>query len=638
MISKSEISYNQAEKKGGAPSENVDLNQTSLVEDFEKESQINLDPERLTYICDYCGKVNHIDEPRCLRCGKRRPRSEFVKAMTAVRESKIAKQEYEAQKAAKELERQQAEKYLEQRSAQMFADKEAAQKLELARIMEEKLADEKMKMAAREEARIEQERDHAKKMAAREAVLQIIAAEKYADEIVAHTKKDATLALKEQEAEYKKKIAEEREKAINIAAEKLVAERAGIERYAAEQISKIKDSSERMAKERILAERDQSEKMAARRAVLQIIAAEKAAEEELRINKEALSRAALRRIEEERELAQKESNARFLAERQGIERAAEERIRAEREAVKRLLEEKKAWEMSQTAVTPPPDLAQNKQIIQPFVVVPYVNSQQPLLQYRPNQVYRFVPNTYTEQLEAKERAERDLRVMQEGPQPTDQEIKELLAKKQREKELVEQELNQLKKADMHTEDYQKTDKKGKLRVRLVALFSALFALGFGAVLWFLPLLSNNVYSDPNGNLNIFTGFLVLLQDGINGIVGTELALLEANSFVEFITSLDFLGGIVLPFGLFVAVITYAVILIRSIVRIITGRARTKGLFLSIFGFVFIQIIVAGIFLLTNTMELEFINNIEISVYILEGLGLLTLIMAIINKINCRKRI
>ena len=140
--------------------------------------------------------------------------------------------------------------------------------------------------------------------------------------------------------------------------------------------------------------------------------------------------------------------------------------------------------MSQTAVTPPPDLAQNKQIIQPFVVVPYVNSQQPLLQYRPNQVYRFVPNTYTEQLEAKERAERDLRVMQEGPQPTDQEIKELLAKKQREKELVEQELNQLKKADMHTEDYQKTDKKGKLRVRLVALFSALFALGFGAVLWF----------------------------------------------------------------------------------------------------------------------------------------------------------
>ncbi|MFW5780113.1 MAG: hypothetical protein ACOCWI_01495, partial [Bacillota bacterium] len=453
-----------------------------------------------------------------------------------------------------------------------------------------------------------------------------------------HTKKEATLAMKEKDSEYKKKMAEEREKAINIAAEKLVAERAGIEKYAAEQIEKTKENADKMAAEKILAERDQSEKMAARRAVLQIIAAEKAAEDELRMNKEALSRAALRRIEEEKDLAQRQNGAKYLAERQGIERAAEERIRAEREAVKRLLEEKKSLENAQTAVmSPPPNEAQNKQVVQPFVIVPYVNSQQPLLQYKPNQVYRFVPNTYTEQLQAQQRAEKDLRVMKEGPQPTEEEIAELLSRKKKEKEAVEKELDELKKVDMETERFHKQDKKSKLRVRLTALLSALLVLGFGLTLWFMPLLSQNMYSDSNANINIFTGFLVMLQDGINGIVGTEIALLEVNSFIDYITSLDFLGGIVLPFGLFVAVVTYAVVFIKSLIRIISGRAKTKGLFLSIFGFVFIQIMVAGIFLLTQAVGLDFIANLEVSIYILEGLGLMTIIMAMINKRNSLRK-
>ncbi|MFW5780703.1 MAG: hypothetical protein ACOCWI_04560, partial [Bacillota bacterium] len=143
MISKSEMKSKQA-NLGGAPSENIDQNQTPTQNaDFDKENQINLTQERLTYICDYCGKVNHIDSPRCARCGKRRPRNEFVKAMTAVREAKLSQQEYEAQKAAQEEEQKNAEQYLQERKQQIMADKEAAQKMSMTRIIEEKIADEK---------------------------------------------------------------------------------------------------------------------------------------------------------------------------------------------------------------------------------------------------------------------------------------------------------------------------------------------------------------------------------------------------------------------------------------------------------------------------------------------------------------
>lgn len=649
-MSKSEKIKNQTEPMGVSNPTNSDeiKDQQGMENDvFEKEAQINLDKDRLTYICDYCGKVNSVDEPRCTRCGKRRPRNEYIKAINAVREAKKAKEYYDAEAAASEEEFRKSQDFVEKNKDRILAEKEEAQNMTMVRLVEERVADEKQQMAQKEEARVEQEREYAKKMAAREAVLQIIAAEKYADEIIHKTKKEASEIILNKEAEsqslkkdFDKKVATEREKAINIAAEKLVAERAGIEKFATEQIEAHKQEAEKLANEKILAERDQSEKMAARRAVLQIIAAEKATEDELKLNREALSRAALKRIEEERELAQREVNAKYLAERQGIERAAEERIRAEREAVKILLEQKKAIDKgyaynnvssygSSTAAVQ--GMSQTKQVTQPFAIVPYVNSNQPLLQYKPNQVYRFVPNTYKQQLEAQERAQRDLRVMQEGPTPTEQELEEIIAKKQTEKQAIEAEIDMLADADKHSKKYVKKSKKSKLRIRLVSLFTALLVLGFGAVLWFLPLLSDSIYSDVNPNLSIFNGFLIMLQDGVNGIIGTHLAIIESNTFVDFIRDLEFMGGVLIPFGLFIALVTYLVLFIKCVVRLITGRTRNRGLFMPILALIFVQFIVAGIYLLTNQLEVDFISNIEISLYAVEGISILIFILSLINK-------
>ncbi|MDD4316404.1 MAG: hypothetical protein PHC84_04525 [Clostridia bacterium] len=638
-MSKSDVIMNQ-EELSKVPVQNVGSDAPAKDADFEKEAQISLDRERLTYICDYCGKVNSVDEPRCTRCGKRRPRSEYIKAINTIKEAKAAQQEFAVEEAAKQAEYEQAEKYIQEKKEQVLAEKDVAQKMAVVRLVEERVADEKQQMAVKEETRVDQEREYAKKMAAREAVLQIIAAEKYADEVIHQTKKEASQAIMEKDAEqdklkstFEERVKAEREKAIGIAAEKLVAERAGIERFAIEQIELNKLEVEKAANEKVLAERDESEKMAARRAVLQIIAAEKAAEDELRLNREALSRAALKRIEEERDVAQRDANAKFLAERQGIERAAEERIRAEREAVKKLLEERKSMDASPYGQMPDA-YAQTKQVVQPFVIVPYVNTNQPLLQYKPNQVYRFVPNTFTEQYVAQEKAKKDLQVMVEGPRPTEQEIEQLIAIKKNEKQAVEAELDMLSGADKNTDKYKNSVRKGKLRTRLTSLFITLFILGLGALLWFLPLLPKVAYD--GGNLNLITGFAMLIQDGVNGVIGTELAFITSNSFVEFIRELDFMGGVVLPFGLCLALITYVVLLIKSIIRLITGNAGSKGVFLPVLALVFVQIAVAGIYLLAKPAGFEFFADLQYAVYGLEGLSIAVLICSLFAKKNKEK--
>lgn len=648
-MSKSEIIKNQAEPSvvSNADINGANDNAQKDYEVFDKEAQINLDKERLTYICDYCGKVNSIDQPRCSRCGKRRPRNEYIKAVSAVRDAKKAKAEYQADVAAKEEEYIRAQESLEKNKERILSEKEAAQKMTMVRLVEERVADEKQKMQAQEEVRVDQEREYAKKMAAREAVLQVIAAEKVADEMIHQTKKETAEIISEKEAENEnlkkdmdKIVSSEREKAINIAAERLVAERAGIEKFATEQIELNKQEADRQAKERILADRDEAEKMAARRAVLQIIAAEKAAEDELNLNREALSRAALKRIEEEKELAHKEASAKYLAERHGIERAAEERIYAEREAIKRLLEEKKALDKGYGAYPNsgygayPSNVTQTNQVAQPFVIVPYVDSNHPLLQYKPTQLYRFVPNTYAQQVEVQDRAKNDLRVMQQGPRPTAQELDQVISDTKSDRQFQEESYKEEKK---RSRKQQKAEITGSsARTRLISLFTALLIVGLAIVLWFIPLIASDVYSDTNTNLSIFNGFLSMFQDGINGIIGTELSIFPTNSYVTFIRDMDFMGGVLLPFGLFISLVFYVLLFIKSIIRLITGRAKGKGIFLPILGLIFVQFITAGFYLLTKALEIDLITNIQLSLYITEGISIIIFILSLFNRKTQRK--
>lgn len=53
---------------------------------FEKDALATIDRSRITFVCTVCGTVNSIDQERCSKCGKPRPRSEFVNALKKVKQ------------------------------------------------------------------------------------------------------------------------------------------------------------------------------------------------------------------------------------------------------------------------------------------------------------------------------------------------------------------------------------------------------------------------------------------------------------------------------------------------------------------------------------------------------------------------
>jgi len=79
---------------------------------FEEDLKVYVDRSKLTYICSLCGGVNHIDRKRCFRCGKPRPRTEYIKALRSLKK-KVAPQEDVFEKLdepAKKVEEEQLEK------------------------------------------------------------------------------------------------------------------------------------------------------------------------------------------------------------------------------------------------------------------------------------------------------------------------------------------------------------------------------------------------------------------------------------------------------------------------------------------------------------------------------------------------
>lgn len=62
--------------------------------EFERDALVTLDRSKLTFVCELCGTINHIDSSRCVRCGKPRPRSEFVNALRKLKASGNAREDY----------------------------------------------------------------------------------------------------------------------------------------------------------------------------------------------------------------------------------------------------------------------------------------------------------------------------------------------------------------------------------------------------------------------------------------------------------------------------------------------------------------------------------------------------------------
>lgn len=507
---------------------------------FDKETDVNLSVEQLSYICKYCGKVNSISAPNCIRCGKRRPRNEYLDAMKRLEKSKDIRQEFinEQIKAEAEL-------------------KDARQQ-QFVRIVESRVEDEKARIMAQQEVRLEQDREDIKRATARDAVLRIIAAENAAEEKVAAAEARADAAINGKSKEIDDLIAAEREKALNAAAEKLIAERAAIEEVAKERIDANRKANEYDTAKQIAEAKDEAEKTAARQAVLQIIAAEKAAEDQIRISRDAFQQAATERIIEERILADKEAAARYAAEKQAIERAAEERIRAEREAVKKILDERGMAGYAGGYAQP----AYGAQQVQPFAIVPYLNQNQPVYQYNPNRVvYKFVPDApAVDGVSAVEPIRYD-----NAPVAVD-------GKKAKKGNKVKE--PKAKKA---------VSASGKARIcGLLTLILSAVIIAFAAVLGFvvkdftyLNITDGKFLTGSNSSVLLACGAFCI--DGINAIFKSSIAVPSILAESEFYGSAGAAGSPIIalvPVAFVIFALVAVILLIRSIVRLIGGKGKS----------------------------------------------------------------
>ncbi len=338
------------------------------------EFNASIGQEQLSYICAYCGKVNPITAGKCLRCGKRRPRNEYLNAMNKAKQTQDFRETLSAEMAQAEL------------------DRKEAQEMQLVRLVEERVADERAQIEAQESVKREQDRDAVRRLAARDAALRVIEAERRAEE--AERRAQEAVDGKARETEELLKV--EREKALYAASKKMVSERMGIEQAAEERINIARAEIQKEANRSLADSVDAIEKDAARRAVMKVIAAEQSTEDRIRLERESSQRAAMERIKEETERIAQYEQAKHDAEREGIQRAVEERIRAEREIFG------KGTDAPAAAPAYPGapfigggSAQQNPVTIQPLAIVPYLNSQQPLYQYDPNQtrtMYRFIPD------------------------------------------------------------------------------------------------------------------------------------------------------------------------------------------------------------------------------------------------------
>lgn len=387
-MSKSEIKKNQIESTEKAV-DNIDEHKTAEEKAplAMEDAQIEFNRDSLTYICDYCGKVNSIDSPRCLRCGKRRPRKEYInaiKALNEVEKTNLTNQDSLAEEETIPAIITESNSDNKSEIVSKSSQDSAPIIIDDAKQIQDSSVDKTLNSG--EIVQVSQEQQNTEEIQAEKPV-DIRGKEQKAQSDTA-----GDLIDEELEDIVNKIVAEEKEKAINRATDALIEEGAKVDKSIDEQIELYQRDILNLSQTEAFVQGEEAERKAARNAVLQIIEAEKAAEDALKINKEQLNKAAIRRIEIEKELAKKGVCSQYVAERQDIQKATAARLNAERESIRRLLEEKKSLE-SASAYNFMPGISSNQQVTQPFVIVPYVNSNQPLLQYKPNQLYRFIPSS-----------------------------------------------------------------------------------------------------------------------------------------------------------------------------------------------------------------------------------------------------
>ena len=569
----------EVEAPGSAPVTEEPVATAPVKDNTDAALTANMSMDQLSYICEYCGKVNPIAAPKCTRCGKRRPRSEYLNAMARLKNVETVKQTYVAEEARLE------------------ADRRETMEQQITRLVEARVAEEKARLEAQHALQIEQDRDEIKKYTARDAVQRILAAEKAADERIADANYRADEALRGASRGIDERIAEEREKIIYEAAKKLVQERAGIEQAAEDRIQAEKKDIQLKSAETIATMVDDAERDAARKAVLKVLAAEQASDDKTRLSREAIQRAAIDRIAEERAIADVKASAKYNVQKEGIEKAIDDRIMAERARLQGL---------GYVAPSPvEPQQGGASQYVQPLTIVPYVNTQQPLYQYNPNgqrMVFKFIPDEPAyDSVEEGFSVEEPVVVPRQGsavPAP----MKEPKAKPYKDKKV-------------HKVRSKKRYYKKSPAAYIFGLIFALLIVAVAVIGYFnIDSIAGyiNVFGTKDGgNIDMVSSFLALCGvTGENAVVNTEIVIDGGMSWAAY-------GMIIAP----VVEALFALIIVICCIFAIARRREADGYYSKIkFGWMAIVMLVAALATIVFGYLYQYTTFDNIGAYFIDGFG------------------
>lgn len=225
--------------------------------------------------------------------------------------------------------------------------------------------------------------------------------------------------------------------------------------------------------------------------------------------------------------------------------------------------------------------------VQPFVVVPFVNTQQPLWQYRQNQVYRFQPYTQEEIREMQE-AQAKASAVEEVPQ---------------------------------REDFETDYVLGKKRVRVCSILTLILALATLLCMYFVPY-TKSAIADP---AMFYVAGIISCLSAVGMPVTDKTIAYEYQGWYSFLP----------PILLALAMILLAILVIRSVIRIVTGKAKVKGFILPLMIFLFV--VGALVVLIEQLIGLkafvQFFSFASIGTYLIPVLAILLVIVGLCNKAN-----
>ncbi len=249
-----------------------------------------------------------------------------------------------------------------------------------------------------------------------------------------------------------------------------------------------------------------------------------------------------------------------------------------------------AQQMYRMSARPQPP-QQNGQVIQPFVIVPYVSQSQPVYQYQSNVVYRF--DEYSEE-EKKKNQETLVRYQKERREAEIQRV---------EAEAETQRLVMKKQAKINKKNWKLAQKGqypgynygyGDSNVRITSIFTMLFAIAAIFVLFFLDAIAAQPLADANITFALYEGMAGTgsIFNWVSGLIAGA-ATMPAN-----------VGGWLMLIGSIAFGVVMLAIIVQSIIRIIKGYSSSKAIILPILAIVTTIVAYVGYSLKSGTFDIS----------------------------------